>query len=94
MSDKAPSGSSSPNSYISDTLDTERDNCRSRRIGDPAVAANEAETAEEARSSSSSDASAAARVTGEVEGSRPAVAVAAVQSQLNHYARGLIMVQK
>ena len=94
MSDKAPSpSSSSPNSCISSPLDTERDNNdnRSRRIGDPA----EAEKAEKAPSS-------AVRVPGETAeaatdtdaSGRPAVAAAAVQSQLNHYARGLIMVQK
>ena len=101
MSDKAPSSSSasaSPNSCISSTLDTERDNDenRSRPKTDRG---REAGKAGEAFSDTSAP---ARRVAGEAEGAtdddgngrRPAVAVAAVQSQLNHYARGLIMVQK
>ena len=107
MSDKAPSSSSasaSPNSCISSTLDTERDNDENRSRPKTDRGREAAGKAGEALSSSSfSDTSAPARrVAGEAEGAtdddgngrRPAVAVAAVQSQLNHYARGLIMVQK
>ena len=96
MSDKAPSSASSPNSFTS--LDNDQnDDGRSRRIGDPAVvAASEAEKAERAEKAYS--AAEVPRTEGAATdpdpSGRPVVAAAAVQSQLNHYARGLIMVQK
>ena len=96
MSDKAPSSASSPNSFTS--LDNDQnDDSGSRRIGDPAVvAASEAEKAERAGKPHGSDPrEVGAEVGTDTDaGGRPAVAAATVQNQLNHYARGLIMVQK
>ena len=100
MSDKAPSSAaSSPNSCISSSLDDNEN--KPRRIGGgPAGEAAEAAKAEKAeraeKAFSAAEASKAEGAATDPDPSgRPGIAAAtAVQSQLNHYARGLIMVQK
>ena len=96
MSDKAPSSAaSSPNSCISSSLDDEN---KPRRIGGgpagEAAEAAKAERAEKAFSAAEAPKAEGAATDPDPSG-RPGIAAAtAVQSQLNHYARGLIMVQK
>ena len=96
MSDKAPSSAaSSPNSCISSSLDDNEN--KPRQIGGgPAGEAAKAEKAERAEKAfSAAEASNAEGTATDPDPSgRPGIAATAVQSQLNHYARGLIMVQK